>query len=65
MQLPESLRRKIIHLHVKNGWPSARVAKAVNLKAPMVCKVLHEAQITGVGANEADLLVALYEQAVQ
>jgi predicted transcriptional regulator len=62
MQLSAPLRQQIIRLSIEDGWSGAKIAKALNLKAPMACKVLRETDLTTVLANEAALLVALYQQ---
>lgn len=62
VHLPEHLRQRIICLHLDHGWSSARIADVFKLKTTMVCKVLNEANVSAVVANEAELLVALYRQ---
>lgn len=62
VELPPSLRWQIIRLSVEDRWSAAKIAIASHLKVTMVLKVLREADLTTALANEAALLVALYQQ---
>jgi hypothetical protein len=62
VELPASLRWQIVRLSVDDRWSAVKIACAIQLKVTMVRKVLSEVDLTAVLANEAALLVALYQQ---
>jgi len=62
VELPASLRWQIIRLAVEDRWSAVKIAGHVGLKVTKVLKVLREADLTTAFANEAALLIALYQQ---